>query len=88
MGKTRAKKLTTTAPVPNEPDHRPAEMVVISFLTLPSIWEGSGLSLTAMRKSNSRVGWGKATDGLGKWSSDRLQASSTLLCEGYVVSMR
>lgn len=44
--------------------------------------DGSGRSLTAMRKSNSRLGWGKSVIGAGKWSRERLLSSSTdLQCE-------
>lgn len=75
-----------TRPLPKDPDHRPVEMVVISFLTRFSTRDGSGFSLTATRKSNSSVGMGNVTDGLGKWCSARLQDSSTLLVDGMGVS--
>lgn len=57
----------------------PFSMPVISLWARPSTCEGSGLRVTAMRKSNSSVGMGKATVGLGKWSRARLHDSSTLL---------
>lgn len=50
-----------------------------------SMRDGSGRSLTAMRKSNSRAGWGKRSSGEGKWFRDRWWNSSTErlgLCEG------
>lgn len=70
---------TMTRPLPNDPDHLPPLMVVISFWTRFSIREGSGLSATAMRKSNSSVGMAKEMLGQGKCSSERLHDSSTLL---------
>lgn len=68
-----------TLPWPNDPDQTPAATVVISLVVPLSTCAVSGLSLTAMRKSNSRAGMGKARDGQGKWLRERLQASSTLL---------
>lgn len=57
---------TMTCPCPNEPDHVPEEMAVISLCARPGTWAGSGRRVTAKRKSNSKVGVGKAKAGFGK----------------------
>lgn len=70
---------TMIFPLPKDPDQHPDEMAVISLWHRPWTCVDSGLSLTAIRKSNSSVGEGKWMAGFGKWSSVRLYVSSTLL---------